>query len=62
MGEIRVTGPSTDRQETILTREALDFVAELQRNVGAAREDLLGRRAQRIEDVFDERERDLAFA
>ena len=52
MGEIRVERPVEAPQETILTREALDFVAALQRNVGAAREDLLARRIQRQMD-FD---------
>ncbi|HYO11953.1 MAG TPA: malate synthase A [Thermoanaerobaculia bacterium] len=52
MGEIRVERPMEARQETVLTREALEFVAALQRNAGAAREDLLARRLQRQAD-FD---------
>jgi malate synthase len=49
--DIRVEGPSTPAQDQILTPEALDFIAHLQRNLGAAREDLLERRARRLEDL-----------
>ncbi|HYX23782.1 MAG TPA: malate synthase A [Thermoanaerobaculia bacterium] len=48
---IRVEGPATPSQDQILTPEALAFVAHLQRNLGAAREDLLERRARRLEDL-----------
>ena len=51
MAEIRVAGSREPRQEAILTQEALDFVAYLQRNLGAAREDLLVQRARRLEDL-----------
>ena len=48
--EIRIAGPETASQDRVLTREALAFVAELQGSLGAARDDLLYRRAQRQED------------
>ncbi|HSF42848.1 MAG TPA: malate synthase A, partial [Thermoanaerobaculia bacterium] len=51
MAEIRVAGSREPRQEAILTQEALDFVAYLQRNLGAAREDLLVQRTRRLEDL-----------
>src|SRR5690348_16294866 len=51
MAEIRVTGSQEPRHEAILTREALEFVAYLQRNLGAAREDLLVQHARRLEDL-----------
>jgi malate synthase len=51
MAEIRVAGSREPRHEAILTQEALDFVAYLQRNLGAAREDLLVQRARRLEDL-----------
>ncbi|HEX3556290.1 MAG TPA: malate synthase A [Thermoanaerobaculia bacterium] len=50
-GGVRVEGPATPSQDQILTPEALAFVAHLQRNLGAAREDLLERRARRLEDL-----------
>jgi malate synthase len=49
MSGIRVLGKPVDRGETILTPEALDFVAELQREFGARRDELLARRAARRE-------------
>ncbi|HET8604785.1 MAG TPA: malate synthase A [Marmoricola sp.] len=49
--DIRVTGRSIDRAEEILTPEALDFVAALQTEFGSRRDDLLGRRRTRREEV-----------
>jgi malate synthase len=49
--EVRITGPATPSQDQILTAEALDFIAHLQREIGPAREDLLQQRARRLEDL-----------
>jgi malate synthase len=49
--DIRVTGESVDRQEEILTPEALGFVAELHQEYDARRTDLLRRRRERREEV-----------
>src|ERR1700681_2364562 len=48
---LRIEGPATPSQDQILTSEALDFIAELQREIGPAREDLLQQRARRLEDL-----------
>src|SRR5258706_5443498 len=48
---IRVEGSRTPSQDQIVTTEALDFVAHLQREIGPAREDLLERRVRRLEDL-----------
>jgi malate synthase len=48
---IRVEGPRTPSQDQILSSEALEFIAHLQREIGPAREDLLQRRVQRLEDL-----------
>jgi malate synthase len=48
---LQVMGRRTPSQDLVLTPEALDFVAHLQRNLGAAREDLLARRTRRLEDL-----------
>jgi malate synthase len=48
---IRVEGKSAPSQGQILTPEALDFIARLQREIGPAREDLLLQRARRLEDL-----------
>jgi malate synthase len=48
---IRVEGPATPSQDQILTPEALDFIAHLQREIGPAREDLLLQRARRLDDL-----------
>ena len=48
---IRVEGQSAPSQDQILTPEALDFIARLQREIGPAREDLLARRSRRLEDL-----------
>ncbi|MFN2567420.1 MAG: malate synthase A [Gemmatimonadaceae bacterium] len=44
---IRVLAAGVTEQERVLTRGALDFVAQLQREFGATREALLSRRAER---------------
>ncbi|HEX6902783.1 MAG TPA: malate synthase A [Thermoanaerobaculia bacterium] len=49
---IRVEGPGSAQAERVLTQEALEFVAELQDQVGIARDDLLQRRVQR-QQVLD---------
>jgi malate synthase len=51
MDDIRVEGPVSGRQKSVLTPEALEFVASLQRELGAAREDLLDRRVRRQADL-----------
>ena len=43
-------GPGSPAAERVLTPEALEFVAELQRRVGTERADLLQRRARRQQD------------
>ncbi|HYU32220.1 MAG TPA: malate synthase A [Thermoanaerobaculia bacterium] len=49
---IEVVGPKTvPRQEEILTRDALELLAYLQRHVAEAREDLLLQRERRLEDI-----------
>src|SRR4029077_9169086 len=50
MDSIRIEGPGSPAAERVLTREALEFVAELQRRVGLARIDLLRQRILRQED------------
>lgn len=47
MTDIAVRGPEVDRSHEILTTEALDFVADLQRRFGARRDDLLTVRRER---------------
>ena len=42
-----IRGPSVERAEEVLSAEALDFVASLQREFGPRREDLLERRRER---------------
>ena len=49
--DIRVTGRSIDRGEEILTPEALDFVAALQSEFGARRDELLERRRTKRDEV-----------
>ena len=44
---ISIRGPVHDGFDKILTPEALDFVANLQRNFGPAREELLAKRVAR---------------
>jgi malate synthase len=50
MTEIEVVGPRGPRSEEILTPEALELLAGLQRALGATREELLTRRRRRLED------------
>ena len=47
MSDITVRGPEVDRSDEILTPEALDFVADLQRRFGSRRDDLLAERRER---------------
>jgi malate synthase len=51
MAPIHITGPEVPSSERVLTPEALEFVAELQDHLGAAREDLLNQRVLRQEDL-----------
>ncbi|HEY0512157.1 MAG TPA: malate synthase A [Thermoanaerobaculia bacterium] len=50
MARIRVDGPGSPAADRVLTREALEFVVEIQERVGVARDDLLGQRMRRRED------------
>jgi malate synthase len=50
MDSIRIEGAGSPAAERVLTREALAFVAELQRRVGLARVDLLRQRTLRQQD------------
>jgi len=50
MANVRVEGPGSPATERVLTPEALEFVAELQRRVGTGRADLLRRRARRQQE------------
>jgi malate synthase len=50
-GHAEVTGPSVDGQEAVLTPQALDFVAALQREFGARRDELLAARHTRRDHV-----------
>ncbi|MET1006070.1 MAG: malate synthase A [Propionibacteriaceae bacterium] len=51
MSDVQVTGPAVDHQDEVLTEEALAFVALLQREFGARRNELLERRVTRREDI-----------
>jgi malate synthase len=51
MTSIEVSGPSVDRSEEVLTREALVFVADLQRHFGPRRDELLAARRTRRERI-----------
>ncbi|MDQ4145110.1 MAG: malate synthase A, partial [Actinomycetota bacterium] len=53
MTEIEVHAPPVDRQEEIVTQEALAFLAELQREFGQRREDLLRLRSERQERIAE---------
>jgi malate synthase len=46
-----VTGPTVERQDEVLTGEALEFLAELQRRFGDTRDQLLARRRSRREEI-----------
>ncbi|GAB2650238.1 malate synthase A [Saccharopolyspora gloriosae] len=48
---VQVLGGSVERGDEILTQEALDFVAGLQRKFGARRDELLARRVQRRDEA-----------
>ena len=49
---VEVRGPARERYPAILSDEALGLVAELQRELGPTRKDLLARRAER-QAAFD---------
>jgi malate synthase len=51
MTSIEVSGPAVDRSEEVLTREALAFVADLQRHFGLRRDELLAARRTRRERI-----------
>jgi malate synthase len=51
MSMIEVRGPVVERGDEVLTSDALDFVARLQREFGGRRDELLGLRAKRREQV-----------
>ena len=51
MGDIEVRGPSVPGSDEVLTPAALEFVAELQRQFGARRADLLERREARQAEI-----------
>ncbi len=51
MTSIEVSGPSVDRSEEVLTPEALEFVADLQRQFGGRRDELLDLRRTRRERI-----------
>jgi malate synthase len=48
---LRVEGPAVPRQEEVLTPAALEFVADLQREFGARRDELLARRKERRDEI-----------
>ena len=50
MADVRVEGPGSPAAERVLTREALEFVGELQERAGPARHDLLVQRVRRQDD------------
>jgi malate synthase len=54
---IQIAGLETPSSKRVLTPEALEFLAELQDHLGAARDDLLTARVRRQEDL----DRDLTF-
>ena len=56
--DIRVTGPTIERDDEVLTQEALEFVASLQREFGKRRDELLVRRRVRRERASRERRLD----
>ncbi|HEX8509409.1 MAG TPA: malate synthase A [Propionibacteriaceae bacterium] len=51
MPDVQVTGPAVDGQDEVLTADALQFVARLQREFGPRRDELLQHRAQRRDQV-----------
>jgi len=48
---ITVSGPAVERQDEVLTAEALAFLADLQRRFGPRRDELLAARARRRADI-----------
>ena len=48
---VQITGPRGDRYDEVLTPEAVNLVAALQRELGARRAGLLAARAQRQEEL-----------
>jgi malate synthase len=48
---IEVTGPAVDRDDEVLTAEAVAFVADLQKRFGARRDELLVRRGRRRDEI-----------
>jgi hypothetical protein len=48
---LTVRGPSVSREDEILTPDALEFVADLQREFGARRDELLARRRERRDEI-----------
>jgi malate synthase len=51
MNPLDVDGPPVPRQEEVLTPAALEFVADLQREFGARRDELLARRRERRAEI-----------
>ena len=51
MASIEVSGPPVDRSAEVLTAEALEFLADLQRQFGARRDELLAARRTRRERI-----------
>ena len=51
MASIDVTGPPVERSEEILTPDALEFVADLQRRFGGTRDSLLAARRERRQAI-----------
>ncbi len=51
MADVRVLPSDVERSGEVLTDEALDFVAELQRRFGPVRDGLLQRRVERREQI-----------
>ncbi|PSL02771.1 malate synthase [Haloactinopolyspora alba] len=52
MSDVELTGPVVERSEEVLTPDALEFVAALQRRFAARRDDLLSARAERRRQVM----------
>jgi malate synthase len=49
---VELRGPELERSAEILSADALDFVADLQRTFGGRREELLAARAERQERLL----------
>jgi malate synthase len=50
---VEITGPRNDRYDEILSREALELVARLHRELDGRRQELLARRGERIRQIAD---------